>query len=61
MTSRFSRRECLVSAGLLALTASPLRSWAEDGEGEQIASRTVIGKPVACRAIPLGQAGFDEW
>ncbi len=58
MTSRFSRRECLVSTGLLALTASPLRSWAEDAEGEQIASRPVIGKPVACRTIPLGQAGL---
>ena len=63
MSSSFSRRQCLVSTGLLAIAASPLRSSADDSVDDKIASRSVIGKPVigkpvTCRTIPLGQAGF---
>ncbi|MGB0761780.1 MAG: WD40 repeat domain-containing protein [Rubripirellula sp.] len=58
MTSRFSRRQCLVSTSLLALSVSSMRSAADEPADEKIASRPVIGKPVACRTIPLGQTGI---
>ena len=58
MSSRFSRRQCLVSAGILAIASTSLRSAADEPAGEKIASRSVIAKPVACRTIPLGQAGI---
>ncbi|MAI74169.1 MAG: hypothetical protein CMM01_25180 [Rhodopirellula sp.] len=58
MSIRFSRRQCLVSTSLLAIAASSPRSPAEEVAGEKIASRPVIGKPVTCRTIPLGQAGI---
>ncbi len=58
MSSRFSRRQCLVSASLFAIASTSLRSTAEEPADEKIASRSVIGKPVTCRTIPLGQAGI---
>ncbi|MGI9442540.1 MAG: WD40 repeat domain-containing protein [Rubripirellula sp.] len=58
MSSRFSRRQCLVSGSLLAIAATALPSTAEEPADDKIASRSVIGKPVTCRTIPLGQAGI---
>ena len=58
MSSRFSRRQCLVSTGLFAVLGAGLRSAAEEPSDNKIASRPVIGKPVTCRTIPLGQAGI---
>ncbi len=58
MSSRFSRRQCLVSGSLLAIAATALPSTADEPADEKIASRSVIGKPVTCRTIPLGQAGI---
>jgi len=58
MSSRFSRRQCLVSTGLLAVSAAGLRLAAQEPSDSKIASRPVIGKPVTCRTIPLGQAGI---
>ncbi len=58
MSSRFSRRQCLISASLLAIAPTSLRSTAEEPVDEKIALRPVIGKPVTCRTIPLGQAGI---
>jgi WD40 repeat protein len=58
MSSRCSRRQCLVSASLLAIASTSLRATAEEPADETIASRSVIGKPVTCRTIPLGQAGI---
>ncbi|MAI35501.1 MAG: hypothetical protein CBE00_12760 [Planctomycetaceae bacterium TMED240] len=58
MSSSFSRRQCLVSTSLLAIAASSLKCPADEPAVEKIASRPVIGKPVACRTIPLGQAGI---
>ena len=58
MSIRFSRRQCLLSTSLLAISVAPFRSLAQDPETEKIASRPVIGTPVTCRTIPLGQAGI---
>ena len=58
MSIRFSRRQCLLSTSLLAISVAPFRSLAQDPETEKIASRPVIGTPVTCRTIPLGQTGI---
>jgi WD40 repeat protein len=56
--SKYSRRQWLISASVLVVPGFPSMAWSDETDEEKIASRPLIGMPVTCRTIPLGQAGI---